>query len=176
MVALEKWPLQQHALAGTIFRTHFRRHFALKSLVMTGELQLQRQRKCPRADHKQGGAARNVRWGMCYFISVWRKRYSVLQRKAILKVPGFSPAGESLEFVSWSLFTYEPIETEIACTRPAESQIRQNPSPEKSNKKSRSHQEATHNWHLLGKGKAVFSNGVSLGISPTLQDWPLAWE
>lgn len=41
--------------------------------------------------------------------------------------------------------------------------------PEKSTQNSSPNQEAIHIPYLLGKGKADFSNRVSLGISATLQ-------
>lgn len=37
-------------------------------------------------------------------------------------------------------------------------------------------QEALCNWNLLGKGKSVFYNEGSLGISATLQSTSLTWD
>lgn len=63
-------------------------------------------------------------------------------------------------------YPHEPTETLTACTSPAQGQNRQNPSTKRKWTQSPTpNQEAIWNCCLIAKGKSVFSNGMSLGLS-----------
>lgn len=69
---------------------------------------------------------------------------------------------------------YELTEAMKACIRLQQGQAGQNPSSKKRKwvQSTMSGREATCSWYFLGEVKSVFSNGMSLGISTTLQGRP----